>query len=184
MMKTKHSIIKRICIDGMMTAIYIALTFLVIKIGDVHISFAALPIAFVTLCIGLPDGLIISFLGIFAQQMIEYGFGPTTFLWIVPHLVRVLVLYLFHLPFKKKGSALYDHIVWYFVGMIVSALFLTAFNTAVMYLDGLILGYPVAYTAIMTIIRFATGMASNAIVAIVLLPVIRALKKNGKLSDI
>ncbi len=171
--------VRRICLDGMMAAIYIALIFITIRIGDIRISFGALPIMFVTLCLGLPDGLAVAFIGEFIGQMINYGFTPTTFLWVIPPMLRVVVLWLFHLPFKKKGDVLYNHIVWYYVGAIVAALFVTASNTLVMYLDAIIIGYPITYVLVETIIRFAVGMLSSAICATILLPVTRVLKKGG-----
>ena len=119
----------------MMAAVYIALIFITIRIGDIRISFGSLPIIFVTLCLGLPDGLAVAFLGEFVGQMINYGFGPTTFLWVVPPMLRVVTLWLFALPFKKKGDVLYNHYVMYFVAAIVAALVVTASNTLVMYLD-------------------------------------------------
>lgn len=177
--------ILRICLDGMMTALYIGLSFLKIRIGNVQISFAAIPLCFTTLTSGLPDGLVVALLGSFVEQLTSaYGLSPTTPLWMAPHLLRVLILWLFDFVSRKKGKPLYDRPVWYFVGMIVSAIFLTASNTLALWLDSLIIGYAVEIVLVETIIRFATGMATAVVTAIVLLPVIKALKKNGALDKL
>ncbi len=183
--KKSHFSILRLCLDGMMTALFIGLSFLKIRIGNVQISFAAIPLCFTLLTSGLPDGLAVALLGSFVEQLISpYGLGPTTVLWMMPHMIRVLVLWLFDFVSRKHGKPLYDRHVLYFVGMIVSALFLSAVNTFVMYLDSLIVGYAVEIVLIETIIRFAIGMGSAVISSIVLLPIIKALKKHGALKKL
>ncbi len=183
--KSFNFTVLRICLDGMMTALYIGLSFLKIRIGNVQISFAAIPLCFTTLTSGLPDGLVVALLGSFIEQLTSaYGLTPTTPLWMAPHLLRVLILWLFDVVSRKKGKPLYDRPVLYFVGMIVSAIFLTASNTLALYLDSLIIGYAVEIVLVETIIRFATSMATAVVTAIVLLPVIKALKKNGALDKI
>ena len=180
-----HLTVLRICLDGMMTALYIGLTFLKIRLGNVQISFAALPLCFATLVSGLPDGLIVALLGSFLEQLTSgYGLGPTTVFWIVPHLLRVLVLFLFDYISRRHGKALYDRPVLYFAGMIVSALFLTLANTLAMYLDSLVIGYAIEIVLVETIIRLAVSLASSIIVALILLPVIKTLKKNGMMEKI
>ena len=99
-------------------------------------------------------------------------------------MIRALVLWLFDFPFKRKGKNIYDNIPIYFVGMIVSALFLTGANTLVMWLDALIIGYPIEFLMVETVIRFAVGMLSAVIVALVVLPVMKVLKKNGFLEQL
>lgn len=175
----------RICLDGMMTALYIALTLLKVRIGNVQISFAAIPLCFATLTCGLPDGLIVALLGTFVEQLISpYGLGLTTVLWMLPHLIRAAILWIFHYVSKKHGKPLYDRPLWYYVGMLVSALFLTASNTLAMWLDAIIIGYPIEIMLIETIIRFGTGLLSAVVSASILLPVIHALKNFGALKKL
>ncbi len=183
--KGPHLTILRICLDGMMTALYIGLSFLKIRLGNVQISFAALPLCFTTLTSGLPDGLIVALLGSFLEQLTSgYGLGPTTVLWMLPHLLRAFVLFLFDFVSRKRGKPLYDRPVIFFVGMLVSSIFLTLGNTLAMWLDSLIIGYAIEIVFVETIIRLAVSLASSIVVGAVLLPVIRVMKKNGMLEKI
>ena len=84
MSKSNRFPARRIVTDAVLIALYFALSFLSIKAWVIEISFKFLPVLLAALLFGPADGLIVGALGAFAEQMLSYGFTPTTVLWLLP----------------------------------------------------------------------------------------------------
>ena len=174
----RNRIIYRLSLDSIMASLYFILTYLSIRIGkDFHITFASMMVVLSSLLFGLPDSLIIAGLGEFLNQTLTYGLMITTPLWILPPLSRALILSLVSMHYRKKKERLSDHIVIYFLSVILAGLSTSILNTAITFLDGYLMDYPVNFVLIKTLIRFLINILTGIIVGIISLPVSRILDK-------
>jgi len=159
----------------MLVAMYVVLSlFATIRLGSsMNISVASLPIIVGGALFGPVDGLIIGLLSAFMEQLLTYGLGPTTVLWMLPAAVRGLMVGLyakrcgFDMSFKQTQFI-----------TILSALVVTAVNTVVMYLDAKIYGY---YTFVgvfgAVIPRIISGVITAFILGALLPHIVKPLRK-------
>ena len=173
----RNRIIYRLCLDSMMAALYFILTYVSIRIGEYHITFASLMVILSSLLFGLPDSLMIAGLGEFLNQTLSYGITITTPLWILPPLFRALIISLVSMHFRKKKDRLQNHKILYFTTIVLAGLITSAFNTLATYLDGIIYGYPVNFILLTTLVRFLINAITAVILSLLALPVSRGLEK-------
>ena len=99
--------IKMICLAGVMAALYVGLDFLAVSVSapfgnNLKVSISGLPVIIVAVFCGPWWGAATGFIGAFIGQLISYGIGPTTILWVIPAVARgILMGYLFR-AFKKS----------------------------------------------------------------------------------
>ncbi len=175
-MGKNHYLIRRICIDGMLAGLYVALIYLTINFGNVRIGLGSTPVVLCALLFGPIDAVTVAMVGEFIAQVMRYGFTLTTPLWVIVPALRGLIIGIVAHIFRKKGMVLHKKPVFYFLTCIVAALVVTAANTATMLLDATIYQYPYALVAWETLIRFGTGMLTAVVVALVCLPLCNAVR--------
>ncbi len=173
----RNNIIYRLALDSMLAALYFILTYITIRVGNFHITFASIMVVIPSLLFGLPDALLIALLGEFLNQVLTYGIMITTPLWILPPLFRALIISIVSMIYKKKNDALENHIVIYFITTIIAGLITSIANTAVTFLDGFIIGYSVPFVLLTTCFRFLINIATSIVVSIIALPIVKVLKK-------
>ncbi len=164
---------RRLALDAMLAAMYVALSFLSIKLPNIKLSFDSLPILVGAALLGPVDGMAVGLIGSFINQMLTYGFTATTVLWIIPAGVRGLMVGLYA---KKKGFDMSMKQTVFIV--ILSALVVTALNTFVIYLDSVIFDY-YSYVLVFGAIipRIIAGILTGLILAAVLPSIVKTLKK-------
>ena len=175
----------RICGDGMLLAIYIVLSILTIRITpNFQITFTGLAIIIACVLYGTPDAFLIAFLGSFVSQLRStYGLTITTPIWMIPPMLRAVVFGLTYDILLRKSIKLEDHKIWFSVVAIGAGLVTTLANTAAIYLDAKIIGYPVSMAVIESVFRFVSSIASSVAIAIISLPIIYALKNAGLIHE-
>ena len=109
--------------------------------------------------------------------MTKYGPSITTPLWLVPSIMRALIISLMAMLYRKKGTYLEKHVVMYFITIITAGLMTTTINTGVIILDGYLMNYPVSYTIIETLFRFLSSFITCIVVGILALFIMKALEK-------
>lgn len=173
--------VKRICIDGMLAAIYCVLSVASFSIApNVQITFAGLAIAVAAMAFGTFDAVFIAFIGAFISQLrSSYGLTITTPLWMIPPMLRGVVIGVVADIFFHKKSRLEDHPVIASITIVSAAIVVTASNTLVMYLDAVIIGYSYTWVWLQTLIRFGVGILEAGLIAAISIPVVRALRKAG-----
>ena len=91
-MNNDNNIARRICLTGMLAALYLALNMVGFRAWSFHITFASLPVVVGGLLFGPLEGMLIAAIGEFFNQTLSYGVTPTTVLWIIPPVVRGLMI--------------------------------------------------------------------------------------------
>lgn len=173
---------KRLATDGILIAIFFALTFFSVTIGGVKITFDSLPVVLCAMLFGPIDAFLVGFLGAFLEQMMHFGFTATTLLWVIPPAMRGLVLGLAVKAFKKSmdlETILHQKKPYlYFVCCCVAGVVTSCLNTLVYYIDSTLYGY-YSYALIFGVfgVRILSGIAASILTAIVALPILVALRK-------
>ena len=168
-----YSTTRRIATDAMLSAMFVCLSLVSIRIGNaMKITVDSLPILVAALLLGPLDGLAVGLVGSFLNQMLTYGLSVTTVLWILPAGFRGLAVGLY----AQKHHFLLSQKQMIFIN-VVTALLVTALNTLMMYLDSLIIGYPFAATLPTLLLRIVSGVLIAVVFSLILPPLLKALKK-------
>ncbi|MDD6241324.1 MAG: ECF transporter S component [Eubacteriales bacterium] len=165
----------RLCLDSMMAALFVLLSYFSFRIGNITLSLASLPLLLVSLLYPPYDAVFVALIGEFLSQVLRYGIAPTTILWMLPSALRALLVSLIAALYRNKGKYLEEHLLPYYLTMILSSLFMTLANTGVIYLDAYLYQYPAEYTAFETLYRFLTSFITSLLISTMLLPLIKAL---------
>lgn len=165
---------KRIVTDGILIALYTVLSLVgALNLGNMRITFEALPVLIAGLLLGPADGFTVGFLGSLIQQLVSYGLTPTTLLWIAPHAISGLIIGLLAKKMKNELNTKNIAII-----AIISALTVTAINTLAMYVDSKMYGYySFAYVFGSLLLRIAAGIITAIAFSFILPPVLKASKQ-------
>ena len=166
---------KRLVTDAVLIAMYAVMaTFLTLNLGGMNISVGALPIIVGAALFGPVDGLIIGLCGSFLNQIYAYGITPTTILWMIPAGVRGLMIGAFAKRCKFNMTLPQTVLI-----TVLSALTVTALNTAAMYLDSKIWGYySYAYVFGKIIPRIISGILTSVIFGVIVPKILPPLRRN------
>ncbi len=173
--QTKNRIL-RIAVVGMLAALCFVLSaYVSVKVGSMKFTFAGLPILLASLLYGPVDGMLVGGIGEFMSQLIGYGLTPTTPLWIVPAVVRGLMVGLY--TYSKKGN---PKPVGTSIIIVASNLTVTLLNGLVIWLDAVIMGY-YSYAYVFGTVgwRFLASAITAVLYCVAVIPLITALKKSG-----
>ncbi len=174
---------RRIVLDAVLIALFFALSSASIRIGNTFkITFDSVAVLITAMLFGPVDAVIVGLLGEFLAQMLTYGFTPTTMLWCLGPAVRGLILGLGVLLFReqmslttilgKKRPVVYGAVV------IVASIVNSLCNTLALYVDSKMFHYYEYHMVFGVLVtRIITGIVSSVLVAIVVLPVLYALKR-------
>ena len=173
---------KRLVIDALLIALFFVLSMLSVEIAGVKITFVSLPTVVCALLYGPLDACIVGLLGAFLEQMLKYGFTATTVLWLLPAVIRALIVGMGTVVLRKSMSI--EAITStkkpyvYYVVCIAARLVTSCANTLVFYLDSVIYHYySFAMIFGMFWVRLVTGALASFVTATVALPVVVALRK-------
>lgn len=176
--------VKRFAYDGVLAAMFFALSFLSVEIAGIKLTFDSLAVTIPAMLFGPVDGLLVGLTGAFLEQMIKYGFTATTLLWIIPPALRGLTI---GFGVKLFPRAMQLNHIWtkkrpfvYFAICMVAAIITSTGNTLVYYVDSKMFGY-YSYELIFGVfgIRILTGVVSALLTAVVAIPILRALQVTG-----
>ncbi|MBQ5327797.1 MAG: folate family ECF transporter S component [Oscillospiraceae bacterium] len=164
---------KRLVTNAMLIAMYVVLSLVAtINAGNMKFTLDSLPIIVGAALFGPVDGMLIGLLGSFTNQLITWGLGPTTLLWIIPAGVRGLLIGLFAKHHNFDMSFKQTQFI-----TISTALVVTALNTAVLYADAWIMGYHYAAVFIDLVLRITAGIIIAFIFGAILPHILKPLKR-------
>ncbi len=171
----------RLCINGILTALFFVLSLLSFEVMGVKVTFDALPVVLAAVLFGPVDGFLVGFLGAFLEQMIHYGFTATTLLWVLPPALRGLCLGLLLLPLRSRAvESNRKTAAWCIASAILAGIVTSIGNTLVFYVDSKLFQY-YNYAMVFGVFwwRILTGVMVSVLVCLVALPVTAALRRAG-----
>lgn len=173
---------KRIALDAVLVALYFALSMIAVPIGGLKLTFEHLPVIICALLFGPVDALLVGGLGELINQMLTFGFTPTTILWMTPAMFRGLSMGLaavwagktlgLEALLEKKAP------VAFWITCVISGLICSLLNTFTLYVDSKMFGY-YSYAMVFGVlwIRLAASAASSVLMSVAAKPVVAALRK-------
>lgn len=165
---------KRLAMNAVGIALLVTLSYFALDVAQMKLSFASFPIIVCALLFGWVDGMLVGGLGEFIIQIIKYGLMPTTILWIIPGMVRGVIIGLYAQRHKFKLS------VKQTAGIVLfSSLVVTALNTVILYFDGIIFGYDAKLTLLTIALRFVSSVIMAVIYTAISPQVVRLIQKSG-----
>lgn len=171
--KMKKNQILRICLCAIASSLYVIFDLLSISADPLKITMSGLPIIVIAVIFGPVDGMIVGFCGSFLCQLLNYGFTPTTILWILPAVFRG-----FYVGILCKKIDLQDDFIKVILIIVSSSLFVTLLNTGVMWIDSVIYGYySHAYIFGSLLYRIASGLLTGIVYYILTPLIVIPLKK-------
>ena len=162
---------------GIFAALYFALALISIRVGNLRITFASLPIVVLALTFGPKEAGIAAGIGEFFNQLLTYGLTLTTPLWLIPSISRGVVVGLLSKKSRKSKFDDFDCINIYCTAM-PAAVITTILNTAVTAIDSLIFHYySFAYVFGDFFVRLGLGLLTVLIIGFPVEVIIKATKK-------
>ena len=183
MSKNKGVTAKRLAMDAVLIALYVALSMLAIVLGGFKLTFEHLPVIICAVMFGPVDAMLVGGLGELINQMLTFGFTPTTILWMAPAIFCGLATGLgARLSGDNLGlNALLNKKVpvAFFALCVVVALCCSLINTFTLYVDSKMFGY-YSYAMVFGVLwlRLATGAISSVLMAVASKTGVLALKKS------
>lgn len=181
--------LNKLTILAMLCSIYIVLGFISIPLGGIKLTIEGLPIFIAGFLYGPREGVIVGFIGPFIYQMLNYGFTPTTILWILPHIATGLLAGCFKygnyalevLTEKKKNVEKYvrnyyqtEICIYICLVNILS----TLINSVALYADSKMFGY---YNEILITgtlgIKIAIGIIKGIVYGLIIPDIIKRLRR-------
>lgn len=178
----RSSSVKRLTLDAVLVAVYFALSMMSVTIGGLKMTFEHLPVIICAVVYGPVDGLLVGAFGEFMNQMLTYGFTPTTVLWMLPAMSQGLLLGLCARFAKKRlgMDALLEKKlpVAFFLACAITGIIGSCINTFAFYVDSKMFGY-YSYAMVFGVfwVRIGIGAVSSVLIAMVTKPVAAALRR-------
>ena len=173
---------KRLALNAAMVALYFALSMLAISIGGFKLTFEHLPIIICAAFFGPLDALLVGALGELINQMLTFGFTPTTILWMTPAMFRGLSMGLgakLAPKYLGKQALLETKIpVYFLVFCVASGLICSLLNTFTLYVDSKMFNY-YSYGMVFGVLwlRLGSSAITSVLLSVVIKPLAHALRK-------
>lgn len=165
---------RRLTTNAVGIALFVLLSYISIDLAFLKLTFASFPIIVSSLLFGWVDGMAVGAIGEFIHQLLVYGLTPTTILWVLPAFARGLIIGLYAQRHGFELSMRQTAVI-----VLISSLVVTALNTAVLYLDAAIVGYPVALNFLRIVLRFVSSAVMAAIYTAIAPQAVRLIRKSG-----
>ena len=178
-LKKSNSLVQIMAVVAIMAAMYFLLSLFSIKAGNIRITLTSVVTVVMAYLCGPCMAAVSVFIGEFLSQLLNYGIGITTILWLIPPVLRaILVGNLYWLFRKVTESGVRElNFVRFLVVNSLSSIVVTIANTGVMALDALILGYYTkAYVFAAFFVRLGIGIITSVIVSFIAFPIIMCIR--------
>lgn len=167
--------VKKFVMIALYSAMFVVLSIYgTINLTNLKITLQNLPIYIGAITLGSISGASIGFIGMFVSQIITYGFSATTLFWVLPQTILGAVCGIIFESNKVK----INNRIKFLVTIIVLQIFLTALNTIVLTIDGMIYGY-FNYVVVFTnlIVRIMNSVLTGIVYSILIPIIVKFIKK-------
>ena len=167
---------------AVLIAVYIVLGFWTISIGGNKITFEHFPVVLAAVLFGPSGGVLVGGVGELLNQLFTFGLTPTTVLWVLPIVVRGLLVGLAVKVFRRgisiQGILSQMFPIGFFVICIISGIVSSLFNTLALYVDSKMFGYysfALVFGAL--VLRLILSAVTSVIIGLCIKPILHALRK-------
>lgn len=163
----------RLAANSILAAACAILGYFALDLGNIKISFEALPVFIAACLFGAYDAALVSVVGVGLYQLLRYGITLTTPLWILPYFVAAIFIGIAarRKNFELKMPAL-------LIVFVIAELIITGFNTLALYVDSKIFHYykPGFITAVLAL-RIGLAAVKGIIFSVILPPLMPVIRK-------
>lgn len=150
---------RRLTMNAVFIALHVVLDMASIYIGnEIKLSFASFPLLCATLLFGVGDGIYVAAIGEFLYQILMYGLGPTTLIWMLPPIVHAATAGLCARRFGNAPDLKQTGLI-----VLISGLVAAVLTTGVIYIDAQVWCYPSGLTGMVIVFRFINTLIMCAI---------------------
>ena len=177
--KKSSSLAQIMAVISVMGALYFVMSLLTIRAGNIRVSFVSLVTVVMAYLCGPTMAAISVFIGEFLGQLLNYGIGVTTILWIIPPVLRAVLVGNLYWLFRKRTINGFKEIGFYSFLLVnsISSIIVTIVNTGVIALDAIILGYYTkTYVFAAFFVRLCLGVVTAIVVSIIAYPIINGVR--------
>ena len=177
--RKKKLSIRMMAVDAVLIAMYVVLNSISFRVANFKFTLDAFPIIVGAVMFGPFHGALIGFLGSGIYQLFFSGYGitPTTILWMLPVIVRGLIIGAYSR--RKNYSPAVGGLM---VFTVVAGILTTALNTLALYVDSLIYNY-YSYALVFGLLipKFIISVILAVLFALVTPILVKKIRKNVKL---
>ena len=173
---------RRIALNAVMAALFVALSLFSFIIAGVKITLEGLPVVICAVAFGPVDAALVGGVGKFISQMLTYGLTPTTVLWILPAVVQGLGTGIGMMVLRKLFSDHRFENKRFSIGVLVvcaiGGALAAVLNTLAYYVDSKMFGYYDYYLVLGVFwIRLALNAGFGALMGSVGMSITQVLKR-------
>ncbi len=163
----------RLAANSILAAACTILGYFALDLGNIKISFEALPIFIAACLFGAYDAALVSLVGTGLYQLLRYGITVTTPLWILPYFAAAIFVGIIskRYEYDLKMPAL-------LIVFVLAELIITGFNTLALYVDSKIFQYytPGFITAVLAL-RLGLAAVKGILFSALLPPLMPSIRK-------
>lgn len=163
---------KRYALLAVMIAVYVVLSMLVIPLGGLKLTFEHFPVVLCAVLYGPVDAMLVGGIGELLNQITAFGVTPTTVLWVLPIVVRGLLMGLIGKRWRKSRTLP----ITFFAACMITGICASLLNTLALYVDSKLFGY---YTFALVFgvlaVRVLLSMLTSIVIGLATKPVLHAL---------
>lgn len=163
-------------VDAVLIAMYVVLNSFSLRAANIKFTLDAFPIIVGAVMFGPVHGSLIGFLGSGIYQLFFSGYGitPTTALWMLPAVIRGLIIGLYSRKknYEPRGAGL-------IIITIISGITVTCLNTVALYTDSIIYHY-YSFELVFGLLipKFIIGAVLAVVFALIIPSLVRKIRKN------
>ncbi len=170
--------VRMMAVDAVLIAMYVVLNSISLRAANIKFTLDAFPIIVGAVMFGPLHGTLIGFLGSAVYQLFFSGYGitPTTALWMLPVIIRGLIVGLYS---RHKGYEPSMHGL--IIITIVAGILTTLLNTLALYVDSIIYNY-YSYELVFGLLipKFIISIILAVVFALIVPSLVRKIRKNVK----
>ncbi len=163
---------------ALLAALYVVLaTYFSIKVTFIHITFSSLPVVLAAFLMGTGPAVLVAGVGEFIAQVLGYGLGISTFLFMAPQIVRALVLgFLISLLCKGMQAEKKPLLL---CGIVLIASVATSLTTTLtLWIDSHLMGYySYKLVFVLSMQRMVSSLVTATVISLICIPVLTALRR-------
>ena len=169
----------RLTLDALFAALTVVLgLYLTIPVGNtLEISLTSLPILFAAFLFGPADAVTVAAVSAFIKQVVLYGVGPTTVIWMLPTILFALIAGIGALPIRKYVRNPAKRALSLALLTVAAELIFTLTTTAVIYFDAWFYHYSVKAVTVLLPIRLASCALRAAVTSLCVRFLLRRIQK-------
>ncbi len=123
-------------LNAMLAALCAVMGYISLDFGNLKITFESLPVIMAALMFGPASGVAVGGIGTLIYQVLRYGFGATTLIWMFPYIAAGITAGIYAKKYNFSNTGMQILFI-----TVVCEILIYILNTGAILIDSLIYGY-------------------------------------------